>query len=116
MKNKCYLKGVFIIALSIPGTPLVESGGVDISSVVVDTVAKQSKHKTDQLPKFRSDPAKITCKGPGLKKAITHKLNSFQVNCQDAGKTLWHSNICNTDEFVIQIICLCVYSAHCLSF
>lgn len=83
-----YLKGAFIIVLSVIGTPLVESGGVDISSVVVDTVAKQSKHKTDQLPKFRSDPSKITCKGPGLKKAITHKLNSFQVNCQEAGKIL----------------------------
>lgn len=71
---------------SFPGTAVAEPGGVETSCVVVDTVAKQSKHKADQMPRFRSDPAKITSKGPGLKKAITHKMNSFQVNCQEAGK------------------------------
>ncbi|XP_035225769.1 filamin-A-like isoform X2 [Stegodyphus dumicola] len=70
------------------GTAVAEPGSHEVSSVMVETVAKQSKHKGDQLPKFRSDPSKITSKGPGLKKAITHKMNSFQVNCQEAGNNI----------------------------
>ncbi|XP_055935732.1 filamin-A-like isoform X2 [Argiope bruennichi] len=70
------------------GTAVAEPGSHETSSVVVETVTKQSKHKGDQLPRFRSNPAKITSKGPGLKKAITHKMNSFQINCQDAGNNI----------------------------
>uniref|UniRef100_A0A2L2Y5X3 Putative filamin n=1 Tax=Parasteatoda tepidariorum TaxID=114398 RepID=A0A2L2Y5X3_PARTP len=70
------------------GTAVAEPGTKETSSVVLETVAKQSKHKGDHLPRFRSDPAKVISKGPGLKKAITHKMNSFQINCQDAGQNI----------------------------
>lgn len=70
------------------GNALAEPGTQEVSSVVVETTAKQSKHKTDQMPRFRSDPSKITSKGPGLKKAITHKQNSFQVNASESGQNI----------------------------
>ncbi|XP_067145239.1 filamin-A-like [Centruroides vittatus] len=67
------------------GSLFAEPGLTEVSSLTVDTVPKQAKHKVDHLPQFRSDASRVTCKGHGLKKAMTHKNNQFTVNCLDAG-------------------------------
>lgn len=81
----------------IPGSPVrvpcsgkavAESSSGETSSVVVETISKESKFKSAGivLPKFKSDASKVTCKGLGLKKALLHKQNQFNVNCSDAGE------------------------------
>ncbi|KAK8788624.1 hypothetical protein V5799_021603 [Amblyomma americanum] len=60
----------------------------ETSSMTVDTVVKQAAKKADHLPKFRSNAAKVTSKGMGLKRAVLNKQNQFTVNCLDAGNNL----------------------------
>lgn len=55
------------------------------SSVVVETVTKQSKQKVE-LPKFKSDASKVEVQGLGIKKAVINRPNNFKVNCINAGK------------------------------
>lgn len=63
-------------------------GGIEQSSVVVETVTKQAKQKADHLPRFRSDAVKVTSKGMGLKRAHMNKQSQFTVNCGDAGNNV----------------------------
>lgn len=65
----------------------------ETSSVMVDTVVKQAPQKADTLPKFRSNAAKVTSKGMGLKRAILHKMNTFTVNCLEAGNNLIYASV-----------------------
>ncbi|GFQ75769.1 filamin-A, partial [Trichonephila clavata] len=41
------------------GMAVAEPGTMESSSVVVETVVKQSKHKSDQLPRFRSNHQRL---------------------------------------------------------
>jgi filamin len=70
------------------GNAVTDVGGKEQSSVVVDTVAKQATQRADHLPRFRSDPTKVTSKGVGLKRAHLHKSSQFTVNCGDAGNNV----------------------------
>lgn len=70
------------------GSAVTDVGGKEQSSVSVDTVAKQAKQKADHLPRFRSDPNKVTSKGVGLKRAHLHRSSQFTVNCGDAGNNV----------------------------
>lgn len=76
-----------MIYLSL-GKDLGERGGQETSSVTVETVQKVAKNKTAGpiMPLFKSDAAKVTCKGMGLKKAYAQKQNMFTIHCQDAGE------------------------------
>lgn len=58
--------------------------------MVVETVQKISKVKATgpQLPHFKSNASKVTCKGVGLKKAYLQKQNQFTVSAGDAGAYL----------------------------
>lgn len=80
-------KWFFSIYLS-SGKDLGERGGQETSSVTVETVQKVAKNKTAGpiMPLFKSDAAKVTCKGMGLKKAYAQKQNMFTIHCQDAGE------------------------------
>ncbi len=70
------------------GDDLAERGAQESSSVVVETVHKVAKNRTQGpvLPHFKSDASKVTCKGMGLKKAYLQKQNQFTVHAGDAGK------------------------------
>ncbi|KAL1436102.1 hypothetical protein MTO96_010848 [Rhipicephalus appendiculatus] len=65
----------------------------ETSSMTVDTVVKQAVQKADTLPKFRSNAAKVTCKGMGLKRAVLNKNNQFTVNALDAGNNLIYASV-----------------------
>ena len=67
---------------------MAEIGAQETSSVIVETVHKTSKAKVTgpQLPHFKSDASRVTCKGLGLKKAYLQKQNQFTVQASDAGK------------------------------
>lgn len=65
----------------------------ETSSMTVDTVVKQAVQKADQLPKFRSNASKVTCKGMGLKRAVLNKQNQFTVNALDAGNNLIYASV-----------------------
>lgn len=76
---------IYVINL---GENLAEIGAQETSSVVVETVQKVSKSAKvtgPQLPHFKSDASKVTCKGMGLKKAYLQKQNQFTVHAGDAG-------------------------------
>ncbi|GFR00533.1 filamin-A [Trichonephila clavata] len=70
------------------GKTLTDVGSKEQSNVTVETSAKQAKQKADHLPRFRSDPNKVTSKGMGLKKAHLNRNNQFTVNCGEAGNNL----------------------------
>ncbi|XP_065219553.1 filamin-A isoform X2 [Planococcus citri] len=72
------------------GENLAEIGAQETSSVIVETVHKTSKPKVTgpQLPHFKSDASKVTCKGVGLKKAYLQKQNQFTVQAGDAGNNI----------------------------
>jgi len=65
----------------------------ETSAVSVDTVAKQSSQKAGDLPKFKSNSAKATSKGMGLKRAAVGRQNQFTVNCGDAGNNLLYVTV-----------------------
>lgn len=77
---------------------MAEIGAQETSSVVVETVQKTSKVKVTgpQLPHFKSDASKVTCKGVGLKKAYLQKQNQFTVQASDAGKYRPHKTATTT--------------------
>lgn len=53
------------------------------SSMVVETVEKQPGAKS--LARFKGDAARVTVRGPGLKKPMTGRLTSFTVDVKEAG-------------------------------
>ncbi|XP_044766045.1 filamin-A isoform X1 [Coccinella septempunctata] len=70
---------------------LADIGGVETSSVLVETTLKTGKagaQKGPILPKFKSDASKVVSKGMGLKKAYLGKQNQFTVSAQDAGTNI----------------------------
>lgn len=71
------------------GELLAEKGVQESSSVMVETVEKVAK-KTPQslLPQFKSDAAKVSSKGMGLKKAYLNKQNTFSISAGGAGTRL----------------------------
>lgn len=75
--------------ISCSGEAVTEAGIQETSSVVVETVHKQGRRPSMPLmPKFKSDAAKVTSKGLGLKRAYLNKQNTFTVNAQDAGDNI----------------------------
>ncbi|KAG8322091.1 hypothetical protein J6590_029789 [Homalodisca vitripennis] len=74
---------------------LAEKGAQETSSVVVETVQKVSKNKSQGivLPLFKSDASKVTSKGMGLKKAYLQKQNMFTVAATDAGNNILYVGI-----------------------
>ncbi|CAL1273258.1 unnamed protein product [Larinioides sclopetarius] len=90
------------------GRTLTDIGSKEQSNVVVETSAKQAKQKADNLPRFRSDPNKVTSKGMGLKKAHLHRQNQFTVNCGEAGNNLLFCSVYGpkgpTDEVHVKTI------------
>ncbi|GIY01877.1 filamin-A [Caerostris darwini] len=90
------------------GRTLTDVGIKEQSNVVVETSQKQAKQKADHLPKFRSDPNKVTSKGMGLKKAHLHRNNQFTVNCGEAGNNLLFCSVYGpkgpTDEVHVKTI------------
>jgi len=74
-----------------------EKGVLETASVVVETVRKEAKHKDGpggpQMPNFKSDSSKVTCKGMGLKKAYLHKQNQFTVCCDQAGNNILYVGV-----------------------
>lgn len=69
------------------GEASVDVGTQETSSVIVETTAKVGKTAAKQptLPAFKSNAAKVTSKGMGLKKAYIGKQNQFTVSANDAG-------------------------------
>lgn len=70
------------------GEASVDVGSQETSSVIVETTAKVGKATAKQpvLPAFKSNAAKVTSKGMGLKKAYVGKQNQFTIAANDAGK------------------------------
>ncbi|XP_011868573.1 PREDICTED: filamin-A isoform X2 [Vollenhovia emeryi] len=77
------------------GADLAERGAQETSSIVVETVQKISKSKQTGpiLPLFKSDAAKVTSKGMGLKKSYLGKQNQFTVHAGDAGNNILYVGV-----------------------
>lgn len=60
------------------------------STMVVETVEKQPGQKS--LARFKGDAGRVVVRGPGLKKAVPGRLQSFTVDVKDAGKDMCSFN------------------------
>ncbi|XP_063444322.1 filamin-A-like isoform X4 [Mytilus trossulus] len=56
------------------------------SNMVVETVEKQPGQKS--LARFKGDAGRVVVRGPGLKKAVPGRLQSFTVDVKDAGAAM----------------------------
>ncbi|XP_066158369.1 filamin-A isoform X3 [Euwallacea fornicatus] len=89
--NNIHIVGSPFKVTSKGDAKVVDIGGQESSSVVVETVSKVGKaanHKGPTLPHFKSDASKVQSKGMGLKKAYLGKQNQFTVAAQDAGANI----------------------------
>ncbi|XP_066255181.1 filamin-A isoform X3 [Euwallacea similis] len=89
--NNIHIVGSPFKVTSKGDAKVVDIGGQESSSVVVETVSKVGKaanHKGPTLPHFKSDASKVQSKGMALKKAYLGKQNQFTVAAQDAGTNI----------------------------